>query len=80
LGVEKHSPEDFEQLLLPTPLPVAVGRLSGGASMLAKSVSNAAAQAGVTPVKESVADDLDNAGQTLQDPFKVSNSHLSRQR
>ena len=48
--------------------------------MLAKSVSNAAAQAGVTPVKESVADDLDNAGQTLQDPFKVSNSHLSRQR
>ena len=74
LGEENHSPEDFEQLLLPPPASAPVGRLSGGASMLRRSVSNAAAEAGVTSVKESATDILDNAGQTLRDPFKVRHS------
>lgn len=72
LGEENHSPEDFEQLLLPPALPAPVGRLSVSTSMLRRSVSNAAAEAGVTPVRECATDDLDNAGQTLRDPFKVS--------
>lgn len=71
LGEEDHTPEDFERLLLPTPSSASVGRLSGGATMLRRSVSNAAAQAGVTAANESTAGDLDNAGQTLRDPFKV---------
>lgn len=50
-----------------------VGRLSGGASMLRRSVSNAAAEAGVTTMRDSVQQEvgLDNVGQTLRDPFKV---------
>jgi hypothetical protein len=76
MGEDEHTPEDFEQLLSPRVAAKpsgTVGRLSGGASMLRKSVVEVAAEAGLTPSKgEKGEDEFDSAGLTLRDPFKVS--------